>query len=154
MDRSVPSRAEYAIYENYSTKLVRSTIEGGRNLNKFYIIQVLTRVDGSFAAWNKWGRVGEEGEGKLYPFDDAAAAIASFEAKFKEKTKNSWSTYVNGKFERNDHYYGVVETDDGESGNGAEADAAPLGKLSEAQIGKGKAVLERLKEALSAGGPS
>ena len=76
---------------DYDVKLTYSDIVNGHNLNKFYVLQVLTkRGGGGFAAWNRWGRVGEEGEGKVYPFETAAEAIASFEAKFLDKTKNTW----------------------------------------------------------------
>eukprot|EP00327_Prymnesium_parvum_P042490 CAMPEP_0195649942 /NCGR_PEP_ID=MMETSP0815-20121206/31457_1 /TAXON_ID=97485 /ORGANISM="Prymnesium parvum, Strain Texoma1" /LENGTH=706 /DNA_ID=CAMNT_0040793723 /DNA_START=14 /DNA_END=2135 /DNA_ORIENTATION=- len=146
VDRSVPGRTRYAIHAPYDVKLATTSIDGGYNLNKFYNIQVLRRGDGSFAVWNKWGRVGEAGEGKLYPFADEEGAIRSFEAKFKDKTRNEWQAYVEGNFVKHEHKYGVVETEEAADG----VEAAPLGKLTEAQIHKGQAVLARLKQAVEA----
>jgi hypothetical protein len=72
---------------------------------------VLRCADGTFVAWFRWGRIGEEGEsnaenlkpekgpGKGPPWD-ASAAIKSFKAKFKDKTKNTWEVYKEGNFER------------------------------------------------------
>lgn len=102
-------------------------------------------MNGRFSTFTKWGRVGEKGESKLFPFEDEAQAIEKFETKFEEMTKNSWSDFKNGKFIKHDKKYGVIDTDDVE---GAGAEAAPLGKLSEAQIAKGQAVLSELKELL------
>lgn len=64
-----------------------------QNNNKYYVIQVLEK-DGGGGYWcfNRWGRVGEPGQKKLESHGgNKAAAIASFEKKFNEKTKNRWS---------------------------------------------------------------
>ena len=39
-DRSVPGGASFAVHEDYDVKLMQTNIGGGRNNNKFYIIQV------------------------------------------------------------------------------------------------------------------
>ena len=40
VDRSVPSKAEYAVLGDWDVKLLQSDISGGHNSNRFYIIQV------------------------------------------------------------------------------------------------------------------
>ena len=63
-DRSVPGGASFAVHEDYDVKLMQTNIGGGRNNNKFYIIQVLVS-GGKYFSWNRWGRLGEEGQNKL-----------------------------------------------------------------------------------------
>merc|ERR1719316_1090230 len=76
------------------------------------------------------------------PCADAAAAIKEFEKKFREKTQNAWAN--RDSFKPVDGKYHIVETEDAEGGG----DQAPMGKLTEAQIGKGQAVLDKIEKAL------
>merc|ERR1719375_1330239 len=71
-------------------------------------------------------------------------AVKEFESKFRQKTKNAWAN--RGSFKPVKGKYTIVETED--SGGGA--DKAPMGKLTEAQIGKGQKVLDKLKKELRA----
>ena len=81
-DRAVPEGGDYTVHEDYDVKLNQTNIEGGSNNNKFYIIQVL-ESGGKFFTWNRWGRVGENGQHKLEGYPDLSAAIKGFEKKFK-----------------------------------------------------------------------
>ena len=90
-DRSVPGGASFAVHEDYDVKLMQTNIGGGRNNNKFYIIQVLVS-GGKYFSWNRWGRLGEEGQSKLEACASEEEAIKSFSKKFKDKTKNTWVT--------------------------------------------------------------
>ena len=90
-DRSVPGGASFAVHEDYDVKLMQTNIGGGRNNNKFYIIQVLVS-EGKYFSWNRWGRLGEEGQNKLEACASEEEAIKSFSKKFKDKTKNTWVT--------------------------------------------------------------
>lgn len=139
VDSCVPGAAGYSVYEDYSVKLNQTNI-GGNN-NKFYIIQVL-ESKGKYFSWNRWGRVGETGANKLSPFGSPEQAIKDFESKFREKTRNVWNNHEN--FKAVSGKYTIVETEDSAGG----AAQAPMGKLTEAQIGKGQAVLEKLEAAL------
>jgi len=142
VDNLVPGRDNLKVYEEYAVKLNQTHIDA--NNNKFYIIQVL-EGNGKFFAWNRWGRVGEPGQNALKPCPNAEAAVKEFEKKFRDKTSNTWGstfTPVNGK-------YLIVETEDVEGG----ADTAPLGKLTEAQIGKGQGVLDKLEVELKKSSP-
>eukprot|EP00931_Biecheleriopsis_adriatica_P012664 TRINITY_DN11386_c0_g1_i1.p1 TRINITY_DN11386_c0_g1~~TRINITY_DN11386_c0_g1_i1.p1 ORF type:complete len:523 (+),score=161.20 TRINITY_DN11386_c0_g1_i1:162-1571(+) len=139
VDRSVPSAGNYKVYEDYAVKLNQTNV-GGNN-NKFYIIQVL-EGGGKYHSWNRWGRIGEPGQHKMTTFPSPEKAIKDFEHKFREKTKNAWDNRDN--FKPAAGKYIIVETEDGGGGG----DQAPLGKLTEAQIGKGQAVLEKIAAAL------
>jgi poly [ADP-ribose] polymerase len=53
----------------------------GQNNNKFYVIQVLTNGS-SYWSFNRWGRVGENGQQKTSAFGgNKNGAIADFEKK-------------------------------------------------------------------------
>jgi|Transcript_52970 predicted DNA-binding WGR domain protein len=144
VDQHVPSG--WQVYEDYTVKLNQTHVDA--NNNKFYMIQVLEN-GGKYASWNRWGRVGEPGQNKLSPFQgNVQAAIKDFEKKFRDKTQNSWSDRssfkpVNGK-------YSIVETEDADGGG----DSAPMGKLTEAQIGKGQKVLDVLEGELQKKSPN
>ena len=112
VDRSVPGGDQFAVYQDYDIKLSESSLVDGENVNKYYFIQVLQKIGGSFATYIKWGKIGEVDYGdKLYPFDDVKAATTNFEAKFNEKTRGkkdkspageAWVTYVEGNFQKRD----------------------------------------------------
>lgn len=63
------------------------------NNNKFYVIQVLESDAGNrYYVYNRWGRVGVKGQDKLFgPFSVKETAVAEFEAKFQDKTRNIWA---------------------------------------------------------------
>jgi len=142
----VPGGASLAVHEAYDVKLMQTNIGGGQNNNKFYIIQVLASAsEGKFFCWNRWGRLGEEGQNNgLEACASEEAAIMSFSKKFKDKTKNTWVTGAPASaFVKHDGKYQLVEVED-DAGGGE----AALGQLSADQIGKGQAVLGLIKAAL------
>ncbi|KAH8489158.1 hypothetical protein H0E87_024708 [Populus deltoides] len=65
----------------------------GDNNNKFYVIQLLESDGGGrYMVYNRWGRVGVNGQVKLFgPYTSRDPAISEFERKFYAKTKNDWS---------------------------------------------------------------
>jgi predicted DNA-binding WGR domain protein len=142
VDPKVPNARSLKVVDDYAIKLNQTHINA--NNNKFYIIQAL-EGGGKFYAWNRWGRVGEDGANKLAVCASKDKAIKEFESKFRQKTKNSWANRANFKPVKGK--YSIIETDD--SGGGA--DKAPMGKLTEAQIKKGQTVLRRLKQELKSG---
>ena len=144
-DREVPAADGYTVLDDWDAKLMQTNIDKFNN-NKFYIIQVLQGA-GGYHIWNRWGRLGATGQHKLDgPFADPAPAIASFEKKFRDKTKNCWAD--RGSFVKKPHQYQLVEVEAGDEGGG---DDALLGKLSVAQIEKGQAVLAEIEAALKGG---
>jgi len=160
VDRAVPGGAQYAVYEDYDVKLSESSLVDGANVNKYYFIQVLQKQGGTFATYFKYGKIGETEYGDKLdgPFESAAEAIQSFEAKFHEKTRGkkdkspkeaAWAAYKAGQFEKRDGYYGVIETKVGEPGGAGGAADDWQKNLDDKQIEKGKAALAAIKSALS-----
>ena len=159
VDRAVPGGEQYAVWEDYDVKLSESSLVDGANVNKYYFCQVLQKKGGTFATYFKWGKIGEVEYGDKLdgPFDDVAAAVKSFEAKFNEKTRGkkdksaageAWAEYKAGRFAKRDHYYGVIETkvEAGTSGGG---DEDWQKNLDDKQIEKGMAALAAIKSALA-----
>jgi len=144
VDGSVPGAANFKVYEDYSVKLNQTNIDGNSNNNKFYIIQVL-EGGGKYHSWNRWGRIGESGASKMTAFSTPESAIKDFESKFSSKTSNKWANRDDFKAVKGK--YIIVETEETEGGGSS----APMGKLTEAQIGKGQAVLEKIEAALKKG---
>ena len=67
------------VYQDYDVKLMFTDIGSSAiGNNKFYIIQVL-EGRGSFWSWNRWGRLGENGQNKQCATPQAA--IQHFERK-------------------------------------------------------------------------
>jgi len=84
--------------------LNQTNITAGRNNNKFYAIQViLNRDDGLYYTWTRWGRIGEEGRGKMFgPFGALDAAMKEHDKKIRDKT-------VKGNYIKVDLAYGDEE---------------------------------------------
>jgi poly [ADP-ribose] polymerase len=80
----------------------------GANNNKFYVIQVLEQA-GKYYAWNRWGRVGEDGQTALKGPTSEADAIKDFRKKFKDKTSNDWDD--RGSFKAKSGKYTLIEID-------------------------------------------
>jgi poly [ADP-ribose] polymerase len=50
----------------------------------------------SYYVWNRWGRVGANGQNALDPCgSDLNRALASFNKKYNDKTKNHWANRKN-----------------------------------------------------------
>ncbi|XP_045712647.1 protein mono-ADP-ribosyltransferase PARP3-like isoform X3 [Phyllostomus hastatus] len=76
------------VHGDYDCTLNQTNI--GRNINKFYIVQLLE--DGErFFCWNRWGRVGEVGRTNASNTNSLDKVKKEFEKKFRDKTKNSWA---------------------------------------------------------------
>lgn len=142
VDSKIPGAASFSVHDEYAVKLNQTHIDA--NNNKFYIIQVL-EGKGAFWTWNRWGRVGDPGQNKLMKCGTADAAIKDFKKKFREKSANDWDN--RDSFAPKKGKYTIVETEDATDGG----DAAPMGKLTEKQIGKGQAVLNKLDKVLRSG---
>ena len=108
-------------------------IDAGQNNNKFYRSQVLETPRG-FYAWTRWGRVGEVGVGKLEGPTTKEAAVKSFCAKFKAKTKYAWegreAEYPGGKAAK---CYTVIHEAQSAGEQAAELEAAAAEAEAEAE---------------------
>lgn len=63
----------------------------GDNHNKFYRIQLLVSPSGNYKTWTRWGRVGNQGDNKIFGTGTLHDARLCFEQKFKEKAGNTWA---------------------------------------------------------------
>jgi poly [ADP-ribose] polymerase 2/3/4 len=110
-DKLIPNASSYTVHEDYDCMLNQTNI--GHNNNKFYVIQVLKNSYGHYTSWNRWGRVGENGQSQLgASHTDVNKAIKDFEKKFKDKTKNDWSNRAN--FKPVSGKYTLIEMDGGD----------------------------------------
>ena len=136
-----------SVYLDYDAKLNQAVVDGPVNSNKFYIIQVLQK--GSlYACWNRYGRVGEEGQNNQakLQWGSAEVAIKDFEKKFKDKSANAWADKAS--FVKKAGKYQLVEVEDDDD---AGSSGAVLGKLTREQIERGQAVLLSIRTALERG---
>jgi hypothetical protein len=74
----------------YHAMLIKVNLE--RNSNSYFQLQLLQSTNRTFHVWTKWGRIGTDiGSSKLAIEFSLAAAVATFESKFLEKSGNEWS---------------------------------------------------------------
>lgn len=91
VDEYVQNKDNYKICQlfgtTYSKILNQSNVAA--NMNKFYILQMLEhKQTRDVFVYFRWGRLGVKGSDCLIPFGrDTGAAIAEFDAKFKEKAE-------------------------------------------------------------------
>ena len=110
----------------------------------------MLECSGLYFTWNRWGRLGTDGQSALAPYGSEELAIKGFSKKFKDKTKNSWDERDN--FVKHNGKYQLIET---EGGDGDEACAdSVLGKLTESQINKGQRELAEILKILESGSKS
>ncbi|KAM0747164.1 PARP-domain-containing protein [Meredithblackwellia eburnea MCA 4105] len=97
VDDRFPFKTTTHVYQHPTTAIyfdaMLNQTEIGKNANKFYVVQVIQSDDAkSWWCFNVWGRVGENGQNKVFgPFNTSGPAVAEFEKKFKDKTKLPWS---------------------------------------------------------------
>ena len=108
VDSLVPMAGTYKVLDDWDCMLNQTNI--GQNNNKYYVIQLLTRVGGQLYVWTRWGRVGEPGQHAMKGPLGREAAEKEFKKKFSDKTRNKWEereafTPAPGK-------YTLIEMDD------------------------------------------
>jgi len=115
VDTNVSKSSAYHVYEEgddiWDCMLNQTNIS--QNNNKFYVIQLLeTDGGGSYAVWNRWGRVGEKGQNSLKPCGTSLPnAKKDFMKKFKDKTSNNWDERKH--FKAKPQKYTLIEIDYG-----------------------------------------
>jgi poly [ADP-ribose] polymerase len=107
VDRGV-TLANASVYPGYGVMLNQTNLTGGNNNNKFYVIQLL-ESGGSYAVWNRWGRVGEHGASALKSGLSLDAAKKEFAKKFRDKTKNVWSDTIRDTFKAQPGKYTLLD---------------------------------------------
>ncbi|KAH6660279.1 poly polymerase catalytic domain-containing protein [Truncatella angustata] len=62
----------------------------GHNNNKFYRVQLLRNVAGTYKTWTRWGRVGDRGQSAILGNGTLQDALSNFNKKFKDKSGLNW----------------------------------------------------------------
>ncbi|CAL1532290.1 unnamed protein product [Lymnaea stagnalis] len=95
------------------------------NNNKYYLIQLLQdSVKNSYHVWQRWGRVGYNGQTNLVNCGtDLEAAMKVFIKKFKDKTGNDWS--CKDSFDKVPGKYDLLKMDYSAEVNGQDQVDAP-----------------------------
>ncbi|CAI7732060.1 unnamed protein product [Closterium sp. NIES-53] len=77
---------------DYSVLMTRTDVEYGRyGFHNFYKMQVLhSTAQDLYILFNRWGRVGDEGEHQQTPMGSREEAVKEFEKIFKAKSGNDW----------------------------------------------------------------
>jgi predicted DNA-binding WGR domain protein len=57
---------------------------------QFHLMQLLRLSSESYCVWNRWGRAETQGQDEALHFGNLESAVAAFQARFQEKTCNSW----------------------------------------------------------------
>ena len=100
----------YATGENVYNAMLNQT-NVGQNNNKYYLLQVLEHnFKSDYVVWFRWGRVGKIAGTTLQNLP-LNKAIAAFEKKFQDKTKNQWADRKN--FTKYAQKYDLLEIDYG-----------------------------------------
>lgn len=100
----------------YSCTLNQTDVKS--NKNKFYIMQILDKGNGSYCHFTRYGRIGESGKTIYKELSDLSNAIASYEKQFKTKTGNKWENREDFVFKKGKYflteisYEGDIKKDD------------------------------------------
>ena len=95
VDKMVPNGNKMHVYEAgskiYHSSLMWSDLKN--NNNKFYIIQILQEDSNSnsFIVFNRWGRVGVDGQHANFRFNNSFAAIAQYNKKYNDKVGKGYT---------------------------------------------------------------
>jgi poly [ADP-ribose] polymerase len=103
VDSKFPNNQNYYVvsdykgdYNNVAFDCTMNQSDLKNNNNKFYIIQMISPENNpkQYIVWNRWGRVGYDGQTASFPFNDYNQAKDAFLKKYKDKTKNGYTALV------------------------------------------------------------
>ncbi|CAE7421430.1 Parp3, partial [Symbiodinium microadriaticum] len=107
---------EVAVDGNDIYDVALSQIDLSKNMDKYYIIQLLVippkkrYEDETYAVFTRWGKTGNAGQNMTSgPYDDLEDAITEFKDKFYSKTKNDWDDRHN--FQAKKNQYKLIRVD-------------------------------------------
>ncbi|RHY32653.1 hypothetical protein DYB32_002364 [Aphanomyces invadans] len=111
----------HTVVGDYDVMLNQVSITASTSKNKFYRIQLVQVAPQRWDVYSRWGRVGEDGNVKLWgPWNTLEDAERCFCKKFEDKSKNKWEDRAN--FVPKKGAYEIVELDDRDA---AATDASP-----------------------------
>lgn len=103
VDKLFPNHQNYFVVADskgdYNSKAFDCTMNQSdlkNNNNKFYIIQMVSPENNrnQYIVWNRWGRVGYDGQTASFPFNNFNQAKEAFLKKYKDKVKNGYTALV------------------------------------------------------------
>jgi len=65
-------------------------VDPAKHMDKFFILQLIERAEGSHVVYTRWGRTGTSGQGLEQDFDEHDDAVQCFENIFEKKTGLEW----------------------------------------------------------------
>jgi len=65
-------------------------IDPAKDMDNFFILQLIDRTEDSYVVYTRWGRTGTSGQALEEDFDELSKAVECFKGKFKEKTGLVW----------------------------------------------------------------
>ncbi len=136
-------------------------VDPQKNMDKFFILQLIQCTAGGHAVYSRWGRTGTCGQGLEKRFDNYDDAVKCFKDKFQDKVGLVWEDRTNptvgGKYrfiqqnfvEKQHGYTGAkwqYWVDDGVDGKATDwYDYAPSGSVMVEQLFHEKSINPRLK---------
>ncbi|KAL0477441.1 hypothetical protein AKO1_005714, partial [Acrasis kona] len=118
IDKQVNMAATTEVYsdpttgELYDIMLQKTQIDWGANgCNNFYKMQILFNPlqPHLYVLWNRWGRVGDQGQHQRTAYSAAEEVVTEFKKIFKSKTKNEWSHRGGDQFVKQPGMYSIVD---------------------------------------------
>merc|ERR1740136_139015 len=91
IDREANIEGKIVTLDNDPADVMLVLADPAKNIDKFFIIQLISLAEGSYAVYNRWGRTGTVGQALKQDFDELDDAVKLFETKFKEKTGLAWA---------------------------------------------------------------
>uniref|UniRef100_A0A7R9WK21 NAD(+) ADP-ribosyltransferase n=1 Tax=Pseudictyota dubia TaxID=2749911 RepID=A0A7R9WK21_9STRA len=65
-------------------------VDPEKNMDKFFVLQLIKRAEGGYAVFTRWGRTGTSGQGLGKSYDTRDDAVRCFKEKFQEKVGLVW----------------------------------------------------------------
>lgn len=81
------------------------------NKNKFYIIQLIKVSSTEYVIFIRYGRIGEGGVCRSYSCGTKDSGITNFNAEFRKKTGNTWTSDIYSKFVQKKGKYFLSQVD-------------------------------------------
>jgi poly [ADP-ribose] polymerase len=78
------------ILDNEPCDCMLVLLDPTKNIDKFYILQLIVGANDENFVYSRWGRTGSSGQGLEEKFEEYADAVKTFEKKFKEKSGLKW----------------------------------------------------------------
>mmetsp|Transcript_27295 Transcript_27295/g.32279 ORF Transcript_27295/g.32279 Transcript_27295/m.32279 type:complete len:318 (+) Transcript_27295:61-1014(+) len=90
IDHEANIRGTIVRLDNEPSDAMLVLIDPAKNMDKFFILQLIDRAEGSYVVYTRWGQTGTSGQALEEDFDELSKAVECFKGKFKEETGLVW----------------------------------------------------------------